>query len=662
MSKHTQRRAGSALRTILAQATPQEREAVATVIRQVLQARQTAAADGVAIDDARLQETITALGSFAPVLHEHPNALLALETLVQRAQSKADVLSKDGRPSGTVGTPVSNGPGYAWLTFDNKNAPIGVQNARTLRGFADTVPWVRKAIDVLCGQFANSDIDVLPQDPSHKYDAKTQRALKRLLQQPNKLRQNWSELTYSVAEDHLVIARGVYEKVQNVGRTPTEIYALNGAGVKIYPQWDGNPDVPRYLFDDPDAPAGTPKRPLLNDEAIVLLAHPGTYRMGLSTVQILINEIQADLEAMRAMKRAVGLKPPAHLINIPGFSQTAINRFKEKYRSEFAGKEDLMVIGTDTDKLAQVFNLVTSAKDSQFLDLQIYLARKIGILFGVSPAKLGILFDANKSNTGTQQENDDDVGLMPLFYLFERYLNRELLADYAPKFPDGRDNLDALNLRIVYPNVSESARLKHIIGVAPFLAQALAGLPFVTLNMAMAIMGEEPLPHAGNTFWMMTKDGAYPIATFDQDYGDWNSGLGTNGPQVGAQDPAGGPSSDERDPQPVKPEPPPEPVVAPPSSAPPTSDSNGPAPDHIQPNDDTAKQFTELARMLGGADARPPGSPWRPGHQKAIRIPGTAVKGQSSGRGKVTAEARRALEARAQRIFADARNTKEHAK
>ena len=625
------------LRRIAARADPHEREAVATIIRQVLAAKQGAARDGDAVTNERLHETVQALAHYAPVLHEYPDALLALEHLVQRAGSTAEALQKDGRPSGTVGQSISSGPGYTFLNVDEKDAPKGVPNARTLRRWGDEVAWVRKAILVLRNQVANADIDILPRNPQKKADTKIQNVLARLFQQPNRMRQNWSEILGSVVEDIEVLDRGCLEKVQTVGRRPTELYALNGAGLKIYPSWDGDPETPHYLYQEPDVYSAG--RPLLNDECVVMMMNVATYRFGLSPVQVLIEEIQADVAAMKQMKRTVSMKPPAHLINLPGFGNPSMRELKKRYLSEFAGKEDLFLVATDPDKLAQVFSLVTSAKDAQFLDLQIYLARKIGVLFGVSPAKLGILMDANRANTDTQQDIDEDVGLMPLYYCIERYLNREVVSDYAPQYPDGRSNYDALNLRAVFPIVSESQRLKHIARVADALAKGLAGLPFMTLNMALAIIGEEPMD-GGNTIYAPTASGPVPWLSYDGATGDFQPGYGTTGPQIGAQDPIGGPPADEDTPAPEKPAPAkPQPVGAPPSA----SDSGeGPAP----VDEGSAKRYARSLVRVFGQDTRPPGVAWRPAHHAPEIV-------KAADRPTVTARPRAALEARARAIFAE---------
>jgi phage portal protein BeeE len=643
MTQHKNKRARAnphqELRRLATHATPHEREAIATIIRHVIAAKQGAALDGDTLDDQRLHETVQTLANYAPVLHEHPDALMALETMVQRAGSTAEALQKDGRPSGTIGQSISSGPGYQFLNVDEKDAPKGVPNTRTLRRWADEVTWVRKAILVLRNQVANADIDILPRQPEKRVDTKTQKYLRRLFQQPNRMRQNWSELLGAVVDDLETLDRGCIEKVQTVGRQPTELYALNGAGVKIYPNWDGDPEVPRYLYQEPDTfHAG---RPLLNDECVVLMMNMATYRFGLSPVQVLIEEIQADIAAMKQMKRQVSMKPPSHFINLPGFGDRALVGLKKRYLSEFAGKEDLFLVATDPDKLAQVFSLVTSAKDSLFLELQLYLARKIGVLFGVSPAKLGILFDANRANTDTQQEVDEDVGLLPLYYCIERYLNREVLGDFAPQYPDGRSNLDALNLRAVFPVVSESQRLKHIARVADVLAKGLAGLPFMTLDMALAIIGEQPVD-GGNTFYTNSKNGAIPWLSYDGRTGDFQPGYGTTGPHVGAQDPAGGPPSDEEAPPPAKPAPDQEPLA--------TGGGEDDSAGDEDPDTDAAKRYVQA--VMGtvihsfGVDTRPPGVAWRPAHHIQSTV-------KAAARPTVTARSRAALEARARAIFAE---------
>lgn len=439
------------------------------------------------------------------------------------------------------GTPTGHTPGRAdsyggWST--NKNMTDSVVNARILRDWADSSEWVRAAINVRRQQIGRANVAVVPFNERRGYNRKLTKQVQLLLDQPNEYRQNYYELMSSCADDLLVLDRGCILKDMTVDRKPVHIYNEDGACIKIYPDWTGKPKEPRYLY---ESPASSIKVPLRNDECIVMMANPATYRFGLSPVQVLRNTIQADLTATRSAMLMVDLKPPPHMIQLPGATQGQLDAIRSKYESDIAGRKEIFWLGGQTQ--AQAFPLVFSAKDNQWLEWQVYLARKIAVVFQISPQQLGITFDINKATASSQQEIFEDTGLIPLLLLVEEYFNRELLGDFAPAYPDGRVNLDALNLRILYPEVTEADRQMHAERAVKLATTGLAGLPSMTLNQVLALFGQEPVD-GGNTFYVSTTNGPIAWLSYDKKAtGDYGSSS-TSG-ALGAQDSAGGPDTNE---------------------------------------------------------------------------------------------------------------------
>jgi hypothetical protein len=450
-----------------------------------------------------------------------PNALLG---------QSADLLWKTGAPTGS--SPQDQGSMASW--GGNRNQPIGVANSRLLREWADTNEWARSAINIRRAQVGRADILVAPADPDKPFDKSVLREVQFLLDQPNELRDSYRSLIEPVIEDILVLDRGVISKSMTVGdkkiaRKPVRIYCEDGATVKIYPAWTGDPKEPRYLYEEP---SGTKKIPLLNDEAIVIMDNPASYRYGLSPMTVLQNTIRADLKATQSAMHMVDMKPPPHVLQIPGISQTTLDKLKTIYDQEIGGRKEMFFLGGP--QAAHVFPLVFSAKDNQWMEWQQYLARKIAIVFRISPQQLGITFDINKATASSQQEIYEDTGLIPLLLLLEEFLNRELLADFAPVNKlDWRKDLEALNLRIVYPEISEASRRMHSEKLQDMFVKGLAGLPSMTLNDALAMQGKPPV-RGGNTFWYAIGQSVLPIASYDGDLGVYADVM------IGSQDPAGG--------------------------------------------------------------------------------------------------------------------------
>lgn len=450
-----------------------------------------------------------------------------------------------GVPFSTKASPVataqatnnSQGLGDMAGWTGDKHAPQGVVNARLFRKFADENEWTRAAINHRRQQIGRANISVAPSDERKKFDKKVQYRIQQMLEQPNEYRTTYYELIGATCEDLLVLDRGCLSKDMSIDRKPSNLYYEDGAAIKIYANWSGDPNEPRYLWEEP---GGRLQVPLRNDELICMSANPASYRFGLSPVQVLMNTIKADLEATKTAMRMVEQKPPPQMVHLQGTSSAQLRKLRDKYDSDIAGEKEIFFVGSDGP--ASVFPLVWSAKDQQFLEWQVYLARKICALFQISPQQIGITFDINKATAESQQAIFEDAGLIPLLLLFEEYLNRELLGDFATQTKDGRVDLTSLNLRILYPEISEADRMLHAKEAVTIASQALAGLPSMTLNMVLAMWGEEPVK-GGNTFWAPTTNGPMPWLSYDGETGDYtpSSTAGSRG----SQDALGGPSADE---------------------------------------------------------------------------------------------------------------------
>lgn len=542
---------------------PQLHEAYRALVKSVQEAE--AAADAAAAITTRNPQDHLDLSSAVQLLNQHPQLTNYLKGIMQREEARRQAMGegtvpfavsyavpgtegffpdvtrgKHGPPTGSH--PQDTGALGGWTIGGPRSGkvPQGVANAATLRYLADTNSWVRAAINVRRQQIGRADIAVVPADERKRWNRDVLKRVQRLLDQPNELRDSYRTLIEPVLEDILVLDRGCISKNMTPKRQPAYLYYEDGATIKIYTDWDGSDKKPHYLFEDPSE-NGSHKVPLYNDELICISANPATYRLGLSPVQWLRTTIDAEMRAIKSAEHYVDMKPPPHIVQVPGAHQTQITNLRNNYDAEIAGRKELFWMGGDN--AIQVHPLTSSARENQWLEWQKYLAQKIAVAFQLAPQQFGFTEDVNRSSGEIQQQIFEDTGLIPLLLLLEEYLNRELLVDFAPRYPDGRANLDAINLRIIYPEISEGERAIHAGRAAEIAQQSMAGLPSATINQILLMRGEEPVP-GGNTFWVNTKDGPVPWLTYDKDFGDWNP-LASLGGMLGAQDPFGGPDESQ---------------------------------------------------------------------------------------------------------------------
>lgn len=518
----------------------QLREAYTRFASSVQQAQQLAEARSPQV--GKPASHIIDLREAGRILEQHPQLMSFIESVRERqlAEMSArtlpnEMLSVKASPTGMNSQAASLG---GWAGYVDRNQPQGVPNARTLRDWSEQSEWVNSAINYYCERIGRADVDCLPYDEHLPFNRGTQKSINLLLDQPNEMGDTWPGLMRMLVRDLLTLGRGAWSKNMTNKRTPTAIYAEDAALVKIYPNWSGNPDEPRYIFDP--GGNGQSKIPLRNDEVIMPMYGMSSYKFSLSPVQVLRNTIIADLKATESAARLVDQKPPPHIVQIPGANEQQIRTLRATYDADLAGRREILWLGGPN--AAQVKPLVYSLKDQQWMEWMEYLAIKIAVVFGLAAQTFSLTADVNKATASSQQDIEENKGLIPLLLLLEEYLNRQFIADFAPRTGVGRTDINKLNLRILFPEVSETARMMHAEKTIQLATQSLAGLPSQTLNQVLMARGEIPVK-GGNTYWTMTTNGPMPWLSYDNEYGDWQPPI-TEG-TMGAQDPEGGPGADD---------------------------------------------------------------------------------------------------------------------
>lgn len=636
-----------------------------------------AAAQAHAIDETR--DALATLERLAPTtLALQPELLDSARRVVEQAEARTQALADLPpetrrqlqalstvpdlvRTSPTQSTPVASGEtAHVALAGmgGKRTTAMGVPNAEYLRRLATRNPWVQAAITHRKQQVGRADIAVMPLDETRPWNRLAQSSIERLLNYPNELRDSYRSLIEPVIDDILTLDRGCISKDLDARGIPHHLYYEDGATIKIIADWNGDPSQPHYVYQPPNT---TDQVKLFNEQLICIMANAASYRFGLSPVQVLLETVRADLAATEKAMNLVKDVPPPHLLHLKGATEQTLKKARTQYETEVAGQRELLFLGWNDE--VKVFPLMFSLKDNQFLEWQTYLARKICAVFQISPQAIGITFDINKATAEVQQDITEDAGIIPLLLLIEEYWNRELVADFAKVDRDGRPLIDQLNLCVLFPEISEIARIRHAERVLKMAVDGMAGLPILTPNIAMRMLGEKDIP-GGNTLWVMTTQGPMPWLSYDGATGFYGS-FATAG-DLGAQSPVGGVDEDTQQPENVSHQKPnrsqPDEFVGNESSgngAPPDSGTGGngasqsaPVASSGQSTAQPAPQAQEAAkalRALAFRDTRKPGKAWNPAQQ---RVPVTAIAASAPPTAREAA--RRTLEATARRIFEEA--------
>jgi HK97 family phage portal protein len=369
-------------------------------------------------------------------------------------------------------------------------------HAALFRNWAEHSEWVRAAINLRRTQVSSAEWDIVAFDPDIRVDnRRLQKKIQALFDRPNPMNDSFRSWIEPIVEDILVLDAGAIEKTRSYRGEPRELYAVDGAQVRVSSVWDGDPDEPRYFW----YPDGFERARWTNDEMVYIMENPRTYvPVGLSKMETLKMTIDADIAGHEYNRRQVLQAAPDGIFDLgEGIRPEQVEEFEEYWHSEVAGRGAIAFIGGS--KNAKFIPFRANNRDMQFMEWQLFLVRKIAAVFGISPQDLGLTMDVNRANSEVMQENTEDRGLRPLMSLIQDYLTREIVWD--PAF-GGVDN----NLAFRFTSLN----LKESLDRAKINELALAGVPWKTLNEARKDEGREPLPD-GDVLMFNTSTGVVKL-------------------------------------------------------------------------------------------------------------------------------------------------------
>lgn len=394
------------------------------------------------------------------------------------------------------GQPYARGAG--------QHSQLQKRSVQQLRRWSRTNPWIRAAINLRRGQVSRARWDIVPHDAAVADNQEVAQRIRDFLRAPNGRGDSWRSFIEPIIEDLLVLDQGVIEKELTVGRSaglgvnPIKYLWPKDAGRIAFAQnWDGtDPNRPRYFeYDD----AGKVVAEYRNEEMLVIIANPVTYSpLGLSPIEVLAETIEADLKAAQYNANMVEQAVPPGIINLgEGVRPDQVDAFRSYWDAEISGMSQTAIIGGG--KGVTWIPMAQTNKDMQFLEWQIYLARKICASFGVQPQDIGISFDVNRSSAEVGAQLTADNGILPLMDLVADYMTREVVSMFDK------------NLRFAYTDMGRASA--SVMG--DYYKQALAGLPWLRLNDALKERGQEGVGHLGDQVWLPSPIGYMPLDFYE---------------------------------------------------------------------------------------------------------------------------------------------------
>lgn len=391
--------------------------------------------------------------------------------------------------------PVGSGTGSMAYAWDGR---IPVLNARTYRNWYKTSEWVRGAVDIRTSQVVSAEWDIVAKDKDQPYSKRLRREIREKLETPNPMTDSFSTFLEPVVRDLVTLDAGCVEKERNLMGEVVHLWPVDAATIRVSITWDGsNPKEPRYYwYPDQYKPAAS----FRNEDFIYMIQHRRSETVvGLPAMETLRLTIEAELQAHEYNRRQVAGAAPDGVMDLgETFTRDQVNSFRAFFESEVAGRGAVGFIGGT--KNAKWIPLRPGNREMQFLEWQVYLVRKIAVVFGLTPQDLGVTFDINKSTSETQVQISEDRGLRPLMSRVQDYITEEIVWDAS--YGGQRNNLA---FRFTSLNLKESTAKSKI------LESALGGVPWRFINEARMEEGREPIPALAGKLVMETPVGALDI-------------------------------------------------------------------------------------------------------------------------------------------------------
>lgn len=376
---------------------------------------------------------------------------------------------------------------------------VGKSDVALFRHWAEHSEWVAGAINIRRSQISSAEWGIVPADNTKPYSKRLAKRIYDLMNNPNPAVDGFRGLIEPVVEDVLALDAGAIELVRTLRGDLVELWPVDGGEIRVNAMWDGDPKEVRYHW----YPTGMSREMAswTNDDFIYMISRPRSYSpVGLSNLETLKLTIEAELYGHEYNRRQVEGAAPDGVMNLgEGVTRDQVREFQAFFESEVAGKGAIGFIGGT--KGADWINFRNTNREMQFLEWQVYLVRKIAVVFGLSPQDLGVTFDVNRSTAETQLQISEDRGLRPLMSLIQDYLTQEIVWDSSF---GGREN----NLAFRFTALN----LKETSAKAEINARALAGVPWKTVNEARLEDGREPLPDEQyENLMMVTPTGAVSL-------------------------------------------------------------------------------------------------------------------------------------------------------
>jgi len=358
----------------------------------------------------RIQRYVTQHAAVAlDVFRQFPD--LANTTMTRILEAAGTAPQRD-----TMQYPVLSSFGYGGSSVLLRTLPKTVPFA--IRRFSEYPP-ARRAIQAIVQPIVDMPWSIVPRSPiGTEEHVKTkitrdqqQRivALTDMLNSPNN-EQSGREVFEMILEDLVVLGGGCLEAQPNTSdERPLFLFPVDTQSIRVNMQWQPGSKSFRYsqgkgyVF---GALGVTDDVKLRDDELLYMKLNNRTHTpFGFGYLETAFDVINAFVGAFSyAERRASNNTPNFGIFLGENVTIDQVRRWQHYWENEIEGYGKVPILGGG--RQPQVFNMTGTGEDQLWLRWQEFLIRVVAMSFGLSPMKLGLMGDVNRSTAQESTAND----------------------------------------------------------------------------------------------------------------------------------------------------------------------------------------------------------------------------------------------------------------
>jgi phage portal protein BeeE len=296
-----------------------------------------------------------------------------------------------------------------------------------LRKFAET-PVVRRAINLIKDRVASMDWQVrLRRDHDPEKVAFAARRAKILRHSLPNASDSFRTLIEQAIEDALVGGFGAIEmELSEDPAKPFELWAVDGATIRIDPKWDGSPASVRFA--QATGLIGTDAViPLQDNQLMYVRMNPRSYTpFGLGPLEIAFETVNAFLSAHRFAGKLASNAVVQYALWLNETTPAQHERLIRWWQDEIEGTGRVPLLSTE--QKPEVLRFATGTDADLRLTWQEFLIRMIANAFSLPPVLLGLEQDVNRSTAAELLDEAFHSAIVPLARLIAEHITRDLFA------------------------------------------------------------------------------------------------------------------------------------------------------------------------------------------------------------------------------------------